>query len=72
MRMRQSQLFIEGLCSILYAHHMMDDSFIRHFLEIRIGGRYQICKRIGSGTFGKVYIGKIRRQRYSEISFVTD
>lgn len=40
----------------------MDDPFIQHFLEIRLGGRYQICQRIGSGSFGKVYIGRIAIQ----------
>ena len=37
----------------------MDDPFIQHFLEIRIGGRYQFGQRIGSGSFGKVYIGRL-------------
>jgi hypothetical protein len=41
------------------AHPTMDDPFIQHFLEIRLGGRYQICRRIGSGSFGKVYIGTV-------------
>ncbi|OAP55653.1 casein kinase 1 [Fonsecaea erecta] len=36
----------------------MDDPFIQHFLEIRLGGRYQICQRLGSGSFGQVYIGR--------------
>ncbi|KAH0829819.1 Casein kinase I isoform delta [Fonsecaea pedrosoi] len=36
---------------------MDDDPFIQHFLEIRLGGRYQICRRIGLGSFGKVYMG---------------
>ncbi|EHY52744.1 Casein kinase I isoform delta [Exophiala dermatitidis] len=36
----------------------MDDPFIQRFLEIRLGGRYQICQRIGSGSFGKVYMGR--------------
>ena len=33
----------------------MDDSFVRRFLEIRIAERYQLCKRLGTGTFGQVY-----------------
>ena len=37
----------------------MDDPFIQHFLEIRIGGCYQVCERLGSGTFGEVYIGTL-------------
>lgn len=37
----------------------MDEPFIQHFLEIRLGERYQICQRIGSGSFGQVYTGKM-------------
>lgn len=36
---------------------MEEDPFIQNFLKIRLGGRYQICKRLGSGSFGDVYIG---------------
>jgi hypothetical protein len=38
---------------------MMDDPFLQHFLAIRIGGRYQICQRLGSGSFAEVYMGKM-------------
>jgi serine/threonine protein kinase len=35
----------------------MEDGFVQRFLEIRIGGRYQLCERLGAGTFGYVYLG---------------
>ncbi|OAP63886.1 hypothetical protein AYL99_03113 [Fonsecaea erecta] len=36
----------------------MEDPFVQRVLEIRLGGRYQICQPLGSGTFGRVYIGR--------------
>lgn len=36
----------------------MDTPFIQNFLKIRLDGRYQICQKLGSGTFGEVYFGE--------------
>lgn len=35
----------------------MDDNFVKRVQEIRIGDKYQLLRRLGSGTFGTVYLG---------------
>ena len=37
----------------------MQDDFVQRFLGIRIAGRYQLLERLGEGTFGLVYLGRV-------------
>ena len=37
---------------------IMGDTFVQRFLEIRIAERYQLCQRLGAGSFGIVYLGE--------------
>ncbi|EXJ80936.1 CK1/CK1/CK1-D protein kinase [Capronia epimyces CBS 606.96] len=34
------------------------DPFVQRVREIRIGGKYQLLRKLGSGSFGKVYLGR--------------
>ena len=36
-------------------HNM--DNFVRRVQDIAIGGRYHLQTKLGSGSFGKVYLG---------------
>ncbi len=36
----------------------MGDTFVQRLLEIRIAERYQLCQRLGAGSFGTVYLGE--------------
>lgn len=38
------------------------DSFVQRVREIRIGEKYQLLRKLGSGSFGKVYLG-MKRER---------
>ena len=39
------------------------DNFMQHVRDIRIGERYQLLRKLGSGSFGKVYTGMPREHR---------
>lgn len=32
-------------------------------MELRVGGKYRLGRKIGSGSFGDIYLGKTERER---------
>ena len=39
------------------------DNFMQRVRDIRIGEKYQLLRKLGSGSFGKVYLGMRRGHR---------
>ena len=46
-------------------------SFVSMALDIRIAGRYRLGRKIGSGSFGDIYLGAINVQQQEWFYFLS-
>lgn len=49
-------------------HHVLGVLDDRRAMELRVGNKYRLGRKIGSGSFGDIYLGEFRRVRLSLIT----